>query len=546
MSTPPINRIEIEVGDFPLDSSFIEHQGTYTLFLRPQTFGSAVQHVRNVLPHITLEAAETMVREQCPEFPDFDKLMGLDLPPAPSIERPAPQPVKEDPLEPERRKRRRRAALVAALLPALAASWAVGRYTNVAETPPDSRAAAAAPDASPDAASAGADEAPFTEPKFTHFAGASNIDCNPISPLEAECTDADGKVMSTKAATGPDSTLFTFSYGSERIGLRIFYDDAYAKTWARQDGTQDLYPNLQMHGRYALWGTDPERIKEYGTLIAESDRGTVTPMGGAEPLPPRLAALTLGTLGLDQGEVHQIMAKTPAPVPAATPVIMAARLVLGLDQAPPAPAGSGTLGGDDIVAIVAGIEPSPSPAGKTQPEPRPEPSESISTAPTGDAATGGTGTKPASPKPTPTPPTTASTKPPAEPSPSTQEPTAPPTGSTKLPAPTPPPQPSKPPAEPAPPTDPAPVEPSPADSSGSAEKPPVPPAEEPAEKPVESPAEEPSAVEPATPAAPPAEEPPAPADPPTEEPPAPADPVPGEDGTGDDLLVLDSAWTVSV
>ncbi|MBZ6253645.1 hypothetical protein KVH27_35435 [Streptomyces olivaceus] len=528
MSTPPVNRIEIEVGDFPLDSSFIEHQGTYTLFLRPQTFGSAVQHVRNVLPHITLEAAESMVREQCPEFPDFDKLMGLDQPPAPSIERPADPPVKEDVLELERRKRRRRAVLVAALLPALAASWAVGRYTNVANTSPDHRTAAAAPDASADVEGTDTEEAPFTEPKFTHFAGASNIDCDPISPLEAECTDADGKVMSTKAATGPDSTLFTFSYGSERIGLRIFYDAEYAGTWARQDGTQDLYPNLEMHSRYALWGTDRQRIKDYGALIADSERTGTTPMGGAKPLPPRLAALTLGTLGLDQSEVHQLMAQPPAPAPSDTPTIMAARLVLGLDQVPPTPAGASTPEGDDIVAIAAGIEPSPSTGGETAPETSTEP---VTTIPARDTATGGTAPASPTPKPPPT-----STAPPAEPTPETQEPTAPPTNtkppaetkppSTAPPAETPPPQPSKPPEESTPPDDTAPVETPPAGSGEPAEETPAPPVEELPEPPVEGT--------------------PAPADPPAEETAPPLSPAPGQDEDGDDLLVLNSAWTVRV
>ncbi|WP_108934606.1 hypothetical protein [Streptomyces ardesiacus] len=526
-STPPIDRIEIEVGDFPLDSSFIEHQGTYTLFLRPQTFGSAVQHVRNVLPHITLEAAESMVREQCPEFPDFDKLMGLDLPPVPSIERPAAPPVNEGHLEPERHKRRRRAVLVAALLPALVASWAVGRYTNVADTSPDKQAAASTPDASPDAADA--DKAPFTEPRFTHFAGASSIDCDPISPLEAECTDADGKVMSTKAATGPDSTVFTFSYGSERIGLRIFYDADYAKTWARQEGTQDLYPNLEMHGRYALWGTDPVRIKDYGALIAESARSGATPMGGADPLPPRLAALTLGTLGLDQGAVHQLMAQSPTPVPSDTPAILAARLVLGLDQVAPTPAGTGMPEGDDIVAIAAGIEPRPSTGGKTDLEPSTEPSKPVTSVPTGDP-----GTEPASPTPQPPP---TNTTPPAEASTDKQEQTAPP-AETKPPATkppttpateTPPAQPSTPPAEPT-----APAEPPITGPGEPAEETPAPPAEEPSTPPGE---ELP---------APPAEETPAPADPPAEETAASVGPIPGQDDSGDDLLVLDSAWTVGV
>ncbi|MDV6291236.1 hypothetical protein R2F25_38130 [Streptomyces sp. UP1A-1] len=298
--------------------------------------------------------------------------------------------------------------------------------------------------------------APFEEPRFTRFAGASKIDCDPISPLEAECTDADGKVMSTKAATGPDSTIFTFSYGSERIGLRIFYDGAYAETWARQDGTQDLYPNLEVHGRYVLWGTDAARVKEYSDLLMNAGRGDVRAMGGREALPPRLAALTLGTLGLDQGEVHQLLAQSPTVVPADTPTIVAARLVLGMDQVPPAVLGAASEN-EDIVAIAAGIEPMPSTGGKTAPDTAAESDEAGGTVPVG---TGGSGTgttrpvtdtspsivappEPSAP-PAETPPPT-DTKPPAE---TTKPPT------TTAPATPPPPQPEEPPADPAP-TEPA-------------------------------------------------------------------------------------------
>ncbi|MFC9280937.1 hypothetical protein [Streptomyces collinus] len=544
MSTPPIDRLEIEVGNFPLDSSFIEHNGTYTLFLRPQTFSSAVRHVRNVLPHITLEAAEQMVREQCPEFKDFDELFGLTTPPVPSIERPADLPVKED-THPERSKRRRRAVLVAALLPALAASWALGRYTNVADTEPVKTTASA-----PDPSSPAVDQAPFSDSKFEFFAGSSKIVCDPISTLEAECTDADGMVMSTKAATGPDSTIFTFSYGSERIGLRIFYDAEYAKTWARQDGSRELYPNMKVHARYVLWGTDPKRIKEYVDLLVDADRQAAAgpnPMGGATPLPPRLAALTLGTLGLDSDQVGKIMfSPASASTTADAPVMVAARLVLGLDTTPP---WSVSHEGDDIVALAAGIGPHPPTDGGTASGPVTEEPDPGTTAPAGEGTSTTTPTEGDTTAPTAPPTTTPTeTKPPTEPT--TPTPSTPPTTTTPptTEQPKPPttetPSTPKPPAEETPPppveeTPPPPVEETPPPPVEESPTTPTPPSETPAPPVEEDPA--PPAEE--TPA-PPVEE--TPSTPPAaEETPAPDVDTAGEGGADDDLLILNSAWTVA-
>ncbi|MGA5127758.1 hypothetical protein ACPCAG_31210 [Streptomyces pseudogriseolus] len=527
MSTPSIDRLEIEVGEFPVDGALIDHNGTHVLFLRPQTFSSAVRHVRHVLPHITLEAAESLVRQQCPEFKDFDEMLGLNAPPAASVERPADPPVKED-AEASRRKRTRRMVLVAALLPALAASFAVGRYTNTSDTTPAETKAST----TPDTAAAEGDQAPFADSKFEFFAGSSKIDCDPISTLEAECTDSDGVVMATKAATGPDSTIFTFSYGSERIGLRIFYDADYAATWARQDGSRELYPNMKVHGRYVLWGTDPARIKDYSNLLVAADRRPgPQPMGGVSPLPPRLAALTLGTLGLNDHEVSRIIAQPVVATDA--PEMVAARLVLGLDPAPP------TIGhvGDDIVALAAGIEPKPPAVPATEPSPATEADAGTGASPAPEGG-GATPTTPAQPP--------ATTKPSTEPTtPPVTTPTTPPaTTPTTPPATAKPPVTTKPSTEPitppvttptAPPatTEPeVPTQPEQPAPDAPAEETPVPPAEEtPAEEPPAPPVEE-TPARPETPAAPPAGTPGESAD---------AGPPDGRD----DLLILNSAWTVA-
>ncbi|GAA5070332.1 hypothetical protein [Streptomyces similanensis] len=534
MSTPPAHKIAIDVSEkYLTDALLITHEGTRTLCLRPQTFSSAVRNLLNVMPGLPHEAAERMIREQCPELRDFDDLLGLTEPAPPSVEHPpAPTPQPEPAEESGKvmsRRRRRRAVLATALLPALAASWALGRYTNVVDTANVGQARASTPDAGTDDVSP---KAPFADSRFETFTGSSNIDCETTSTLAAECTDSDGVVMSTKAATGPDSTIFLFSYGSERIGLRIFYDAAYARTWARQDGTQQLYPDLHLHGRYALWGTDHQRIEDYAKLLVEADRvksGRMTAMGAATPLPPRLAALTLGTLGLDSQQVHQLIARPAVAMSNDAPAIVAARLVLGLDTAT-----TWSEQQDDIVALAAGIGPS-LPPGQTAPAvvPAMEPADTKTTAPRPDPA------PPASPSPSsPAPAQPSSPDPAPRPAPTTT-PTSEP--STPAPAPSQPETPiASPPAQPTPPASPAP---SPPETPPPAQGTPAPPGEE-------TPAP-PAQENPAPPATP------APDEEPAEQTPAPPGeetPVRTADGTAvpsdsadqdDDLLILDSAWTVA-
>ncbi|MGW0033063.1 hypothetical protein ACWDXD_25005 [Streptomyces sp. NPDC003314] len=495
--------------------------GVETLFLQPQVFESAVEHVRSVLPGISVKAAEDMLREQCPEFRSFDELIGPPELPTPRVNCLPPDPTGDvaprKPLLP--RRRRRQAVLVAALLPALVGSWALGRYTDIIDPRP-------APASAPDITSASRPgtapvPAPFDDLRFEDFTGSSRISCNPISTLAAECTDADGMVMSTKAATGPDSTIFTFSYGSERIGLRVFYDAGYAGTWSTQDGSREMYPNLKVHGRYALWGTDVKRIGEYVDLLEDADRDrhrgpAAASMGGAAPLPPRLAALTLGTLGLTRHEVLQIIDRPESAV-ADGPTVVAARLVLGLGTV----LGGGAPVGDDIVALAAGLGKPRSSSVVQSPVVSAErtlgPSPTVPSIPeTGPVLPVPTASEPTpSPVPPPTPVSPAPTPSPSQPPPVVSPP---------------------PPVTSPPPTSPPPVTPPPVVSP-----PPV----------VEVPGTpEPVPTEPEAPVPPETEEPvPVPEEPaPVEEVPAPApDPqTPGEDEDADgDLLIVDSAWTVA-
>ncbi|MGG7574062.1 hypothetical protein [Streptomyces sirii] len=356
---PPL-RIHVlspdEHDDVPLtDVGVVNINGERHLFLSPQSFGSAVRQVSSALPDLPLEQVERLVREHCTEFKDFDELLG-PIEPAPPVD--LPPPPAELPTSARPRGRAKRWAIAAALLPALAGSWAVGHFTghDVAAT------RASAPDVSPNSSEASdrmqSGTQPFNDPMFMDFSDAGQIDCQTLGALEAECTDSDGMVMSSKAALGPDSTIFTFSYGAEQIGLRIFGDPDYAKTWTQQDGTTKLYANLVRYGRYVLWGTDKDRLQEYLKLLHTSSKklpAGAHAMGNATPLPPRLAALTLGTLGLNERDVHTILfSMQDATVD--TPVFLAARAVLGVREDVPSRVKDGD---DDIVALAAGIEPPP-------------------------------------------------------------------------------------------------------------------------------------------------------------------------------------------
>ncbi|MFD7504772.1 hypothetical protein [Streptomyces sp. NPDC059850] len=491
-SVPPVQIHVLNPGeddDVQLTNvGVVNINGERHLFLSPQSFDSAVRQVSSAMQDLPLEQVERLVRE-CGQFKDFDELLG-PFEPAPLVETPPPSVKERERVRP--RGRLKKWAIAAALLPALAGSWALGHFTSSGTA----SAAASAPDPGPSSTGTQTAGQPFDDPKFMDFSHAGQIDCRQIDNLEAECTDADGMVMSTKAATGPDSTIFTFSYGSERVGLRIFHDTAYAETWARQEGTRELYPHLRVFDRYILWGTDPKRIGEYRNLLEEADRhkGSQTAMGEATPLPPRLAALALGTLGLDGQDVHQLMA-SPAVAMADAPTLLAARLVMGLGNAAPAGVGSG---GDDIVALAVGIEPSPSPfdsGNGTGSVPATESS-------TGTTTEEGSGLETSPSTPTTTPAT--DTKPPTTPTtPST--PTAP--------------QPSTPPSDPVGPVPSAPETPSP-----------------------------PAAGTPATEEEPaPAEEAPAPAETSAKRVPIEGQTPPTESAnrTDEDLLILDSTWPVA-
>ncbi|WP_328333286.1 hypothetical protein [Streptomyces sp. NBC_00455] len=394
--------------DVPLtDVGVVNLDGERHLFLSPQSFNSAVRQVSSAMPDLPIEQVERLVRDHC-DFRDFDELLAPPAEPAPPVDLPPPP---HEPTEARVRVgggRAKKWVIAAALLPAFVGTWALGHATGEDQAP----TAASTPDATPKTADAPVGDKnlgpqPFTAHDFMDFSDAGKIDCNPIDNLEAECTDSDGMVMATKAATGPDSTIFTFSYGAERLGLRIFGDGEYAETWSKQDGSRELYPNLVRSGRYVLWGTDKGRLSEYLGLLKEGlvKKATLahaSTQSFAEPLPPRLAALTLGTLGLDEADVNTILF-SPQDAPVDAPVLMAAQAVLGVGGGD---APTGDPGAEDIVALAAGLEIPPTESNEGEASAHTEDDVSsvvVVTDPAPAASTGGTSTTPPATDPIPTP-----------------------------------------------------------------------------------------------------------------------------------------------
>ncbi|MFG2141807.1 hypothetical protein [Streptomyces sp. NPDC048650] len=493
-SSPPPIQIHVlspdeQDDEVPLtDVGVVNINGERHLFLSPQSFYSAVRQVSSAMPDLPMEQVELLVREHC-GFKDFDELLGPPVDSAPPVDLPPPPQEPTASVRPSGR--RKKWVVAAALLPAFAGAWALGHFTGADPV----SSAASAPDAGPNTASdkttndnQNLGPAPFTAQDFMDFSDAGKIDCSPIDDLEAECTDSDGMVMATKAATGPDSTIFTFSYGSERIGLRIFGTAEYAKTWTQQDGSRELYPNMSRSGRYVLWGTDKARLKEYKELLEAAPKpgavaqtlahtmGSTEPLpprlaaptlGSTEPLPPRLAALALGTLGLDEQDVRTILF-TPQDAPVETPVLMAAQAVLGTSDTG---ASAVEPGAADIVALAAGLEPRPDVAG-TEPDAHSGVADVVDPAPSSGGSSGestATAASDPSPAPDPKPMESGQTQESVEEKPKEPKETEKPTAPEPTPDPTPKPeeperkpeQPTEPGTPPTAPADPAPVDPDP-------------------------------------------------------------------------------------
>jgi hypothetical protein len=379
------------------------------------------------------------------------------------------------------------------------------------------------------------------DPSFRMFAQDGQMRCQQIAPLHAECTDTDGLVMASQAAVSTDAIAYTFSYGPHVIYLQAFQTPDAAASWSAEKATKSLYPHLVVVDRFALWGTDPQRIATYQHLLDQAtERAREAPMqtsleaSAPIPMPGRLAALALGTLGVSPQSLRAAVEPDDEP---SVQILVALRLVMGGPAAADLPLSGVTSDPSDGSLVEALLPPPPvtvlsAPGGPAAAPPAPVLTQSptpppLSSGPVAATPAPDDDTSTAPPASTPAPPATS---PPATTPPPADTPTPPASGSASSP-PTPPPPPvtpTPPPTDPGdppttPPSDPGTPPTTPPSDPGT---PPTTPPSDPGTPPTTPPTTPPSDPgDPSTPPTTPPTDPGDPSTPPTTPPTDPGDPT---------------------
>ncbi|MER7759494.1 hypothetical protein [Streptomyces sp. NPDC097619] len=331
-----------------------QDEGVTYLFVRPgQSFESAVRGIQRVCPELTIAQAQELVRTHCPRVIEMNVRLGsgksiprFEAAPAAGVLPPLPGPADEA----TRRSRFPRWAQFAAVaIPAIVGGVLFAQLLHPLGNNGSTETSTGSPTASQEArALAGT----YKGAAFQRILAGGRMTCDPLGPYEAKCVDADGTVMFSEASVGT-STAFTFSYGLEKVGFRVFPDGDAAAAWAAEEKNSNLYEGIRRDGRVVLWGTDEERLDAWAKSLArpaaegEAPGGPQPSVLGSAALPDRLAFLAVGTLGF----AEESIARAPwADDTVSVVVLQAARLVLG--SAHSSPLGIVPAGSDDAVAAV--------------------------------------------------------------------------------------------------------------------------------------------------------------------------------------------------
>jgi hypothetical protein len=119
--------------------------------------------------------------------------------------------------------------------------------------------------------------------------------CDPSLTLTASCVTQEGLHLSAQAYVGPDSLAFVFSYVNPDTGLpeqnvlRVFANARALAFWFApyRDDQSDRLPNLTQGSRWAIYGTDPARVKLWATELHG---------GGMVPADVTASAVAMGLL----------------------------------------------------------------------------------------------------------------------------------------------------------------------------------------------------------------------------------------------------------
>ncbi|MFF4276235.1 hypothetical protein [Streptomyces sp. NPDC001536] len=263
----PAAGIRVKVTDLKssADALFFEEEDGQPVLLirRKQSFGSAVESVRDAM-EIPEDRARDIVRVHHPEAAEWG-----EQDPAALIAVPTELPARKSSADQDGRPARHLRLLPRWTVTAIAAVAALGAGYSMAG---QQQAATHSTPGATDGIEL-ADAQPYASAAFKAFATDGEMACTPTGPLEAKCVDIDGKVMYSEASVGSDWTQFNFTYdeGDNRIGLRVFSNEAAAQLWVQEDGSRESVHNLVRHGRYALWGSDKARLREYLALLQDQD-----------------------------------------------------------------------------------------------------------------------------------------------------------------------------------------------------------------------------------------------------------------------------------
>ncbi|MFF4188129.1 hypothetical protein ACFYZ9_33540 [Streptomyces sp. NPDC001691] len=351
MSTGPLQDLHIIEEDMGADSVVVEDhdKGVTYVFISPnQSFGSAVGRMTKTCPGMSQAEAQALIRKHCPSIREMNERLGTDQT-VPRVEA-APQAGDVSAMPGTRLARERRwrwARIAAVAAPAVIGGAAAAHFLFPSGTSAD----LARPSTSISAPNSVAD-ATYNLPLFKQIANRGKMRCDSIGPYEAKCVDADGTVMFSEASIGT-STAFTFAYGKDKIGFRIFPTEESAAAWVQEDANRQVFDNVSMHGRVVLWGTDPTRLKEWRTALDSGPRfgNNASAMSSQSPLPVSLASLAFGTLGVT--EDRMVEAASMGGNESAS-LVYVVQLVMGtVPNEPQIPAVSGA---NDAVAIVVGAQ----------------------------------------------------------------------------------------------------------------------------------------------------------------------------------------------
>ncbi|MEQ7008415.1 hypothetical protein ABN028_19775 [Actinopolymorpha sp. B17G11] len=329
----------VMIEDLGVDAVWVDDDeiGPVLVLSPNQSYASAVDAARRFLPEVRTDRVRALVRAHLPDAPDVD--LAADL-----------EPVSEPPGQLPTRAWRRQAAVGAAAALLATIGLALGQIGAWQAANPM--------------------ESPYLGDQFAAFARQGEMSCEPIGELRARCTDWEGAVMLSEAFIGSRWMSFTFTYGKEFVGVKVFRSASAARQWSSEPAHRELTPSAVVEGRFVLWGNDRSKLATYQMVLRSGSNRSMAPPPPsgryASPaatwdlvaLPTAIGGLMLGTLGVEADD---------DPSSASLPQRQGMSMILEDTEADPPP------GEPKPPPDTSSEEPRPAPTPERSPSPSPTP-----------------------------------------------------------------------------------------------------------------------------------------------------------------------------